>query len=127
KEILCVRGDIEEAATRLAVVAMDGEVGDIQAQVDAMEAAAAKGKIDVLLQASLEFHRKIVAASANSLLLTIWDSLHLAIQTRVSLLEPGIDYAAIARSHQPIVDAIAARDVDLACRLAREHQAGFQH
>jgi DNA-binding FadR family transcriptional regulator len=34
---------------------------------------------------------------------------------------------AAAESHQPIVDAIGAGDVESACRLSREHQAYFEH
>ena len=33
--------------------------------------------------------------------------------------------AVVAESHQPIVDAIAAGDVELACQVSREHQAWF--
>jgi DNA-binding GntR family transcriptional regulator len=37
----------------------------------------------------------------------------------------SLDMATVAESHQPIVDAIAAGDVELACRVSREHQAWF--
>jgi DNA-binding FadR family transcriptional regulator len=37
-----------------------------------------------------------------------------------------IDLAEVAESHKPIVRAIEAGDVELACREAREHQSFFE-
>ena len=92
-----------------------------------MRQAARTRNIEQMIVHSVQFHRMIVAAAGNELLLKLWDSLHLEIHTRVTLSEPGIDFMAAAESHQPIVDAIRARDVELACRLSREHQAYFEH
>ena len=89
--------------------------------------AAQSHNIERMIDHSIQFHRTIVAAAGNELLLKLWDSLHLEIHTRVTLSEPGIDFMAAAISHQPIVDAIKAGDVELACRLSREHQAYFEH
>jgi DNA-binding GntR family transcriptional regulator len=76
---------------------------------------------------SMAFHRVIVAAADNELLLKLWDSLHLETHTRVTISEEGADLAAAAASHQPSVDAIAKGDVEGACRLSREHQSYFEH
>jgi DNA-binding GntR family transcriptional regulator len=57
----------------------------------------------------------------------MWESLHVEIHSRKTLLQPNIDFHAVAESHKPILDAIAAADVELACRLSREHQAYFEH
>jgi hypothetical protein len=56
----------------------------------------------------------------------MWESLHVEIHTRKTVLQPNIDLFAAAESHKPIVDAFAAGDVELACRLSREHQAYFE-
>jgi DNA-binding GntR family transcriptional regulator len=127
REIYLVRGAIEEAAARLATVNPLLDIAALQSEVDFMREAAATRDIEKMIRHSVAFHRMIVAAAGNELLLKLWDSLHLEIHTRVTLSEPGIDFMAAALSHQPIVDAIGAKDVELACRLSREHQAYFEH
>jgi DNA-binding GntR family transcriptional regulator len=92
-----------------------------------MRKAARSNDRDGMVFHSMAFHRAIVAAAGNELLLKLWDSLHLEIHTRVTVSEAGIDLMASAESHQPIVDAIARGDVENACRLSREHQAYFEH
>jgi DNA-binding GntR family transcriptional regulator len=127
REIYLVRGALEEAAARLATTNLALDIELLQREVDGMREAARTREIEQMIVHSVQFHRMIVAAAGNELLLKLWDSLHLEIHTRVTLSEPGIDFTAAAESHQPIVDAIKARDVELACRLSREHQAYFEH
>jgi DNA-binding GntR family transcriptional regulator len=127
KELYLVRGAIEEAAARVATPVLAKDVSIVQHHVDRMCAAARVRDTDALVAHSVAFHRAIVAAAGNELLLKLWDSLHPEIHSRITLSEPGIDYLAVAVSHQPIVDAIAAGDVEHACRLSREHQAYFEH
>jgi len=127
REIYLVRGALEEAAARLATTSLALDITVLQREVDGMRQAARTRNIEQMIVHSVQFHRMIVAAAGNELLLKLWDSLHLEIHTRVTLSEPGIDFMAAAESHQPIVDAIRARDVELACRLSREHQAYFEH
>jgi DNA-binding GntR family transcriptional regulator len=127
KEIYLVRGALEEAATRVATPLLTRDVSKIQAHVDAMAVAARAHDADALVAHSVAFHRTIVAAAGNELLLKLWDSLHPEIHSRITLSEPGIDYGAVAVSHQPIVNAIREGDVERACRLSREHQAYFEH
>ena len=127
REIYLVRGALEEAAARLATTSLALDITVLQREVDGMRQAARTRNIEQMIVHSVQFHRMIVAAVGNELLLKLWDSLHLEIHTRVTLSEPGIDFMAAAESHQPIVDAIRARDVELACRLSREHQAYFEH
>jgi DNA-binding GntR family transcriptional regulator len=127
KEIYLVRGALEEAAARVATPLLARDVSVIQQHVDGMRSAAKAEDIDAMVLHSVAFHRSIVAAAGNELLLKLWDSLHLEIHTRITLSEPGIDFMAAAESHQPIVDAIGAGDVESACRLSREHQAYFEH
>jgi DNA-binding GntR family transcriptional regulator len=127
REIYMVRGALEEAAARLATPSLATDIGILQREVDGMRAAARVTNIETMIQHSVAFHRAIVAAAGNELLLKLWDSLHIEVHTRVTLSEPGIDFMAAAESHQPIVDAIGRGDVELACKLSREHQAYFEH
>src|SRR5262245_1154906 len=127
REIYLVRGALDEAAARLATASLAGTTSLLGLEVEGMREAARVNNIERMIAHSVQFHRIIVAAAGNELLLKLWDSLHLEIHTRVTLSEPGIDFMKAAESHQPIVDAIRAKDVERACRLSREHQAYFEH
>jgi DNA-binding GntR family transcriptional regulator len=41
-------------------------------------------------------------------------------------MQPNSDLPAIAESHAPILQAVERGDVELACRLSREHQEYFE-
>jgi DNA-binding GntR family transcriptional regulator len=127
KDIFFVRGALEESAARIATPRFQGNVAPLQVHVDGMREAAKRGDIEKLATHSVAFHRMIVAAAGNDLLLKLWESLHVDTHTRMTLLGHGIDFMAVAASHQPIVDAIKAGDVEAACRLSREHQAYVEY
>lgn len=125
-ELYYVRGALEEAAARLAVARFNGDVGVLQEHLDGMREAARCQDIEACLHHSVWFHRTIMRAAGNELLLRMWESLHVELHSRKTLLQPNIDMHAVAESHKPIVDAIAAGDAELAARLSREHQAYFE-
>ena len=126
-EIYNVRGALEEAAARLAVPRLKGNVAELASHLEGMREAARTQDIEGAILHSVGFHRTIMRAAGNELLLKMWESLHVEIHSRKTLLQPNIDFGAVAESHKPILDAIAAGDVDRACRLSREHQAYFEH
>ena len=126
-EIYEVRGALEEAATRLALPRMKGNVADLEQHLEGMRRAAITRDLDGAARHSLAFHRAIMVASGNGLLLTMWEALHVDVHSRQTLLLPNIDFSAVAESHKPMIDAFVAMDVELACKLAREHQAYFEH
>ena len=117
-ELFQVRAGLEELAARLATPRLCDDVSALQAEVDAMDGPAA-------VEHSERFHRLIVEASDNQLLLTMWSSLGITGHTALTMIALKPDPAAIALSHQPIVDAIASGDPELACRASREHQDWF--
>jgi DNA-binding GntR family transcriptional regulator len=124
-ELFQVRAALEEFAARLATPVLSGDVGALQAEVDAMREAAERGDVRAAVEHSERFHRHIVVASENQLLLTMWSSLSIEDHTALTMVTLAPDLATIAESHQPIVDAIAAGDADLACQVSRHHQDWF--
>jgi DNA-binding GntR family transcriptional regulator len=125
-ELYNVRGALEEAAARLAVPRLAGDVSELTMHLEGMREAARAHDIEAAIIHSSGFHRAILRAAGNELLLKMWESLHVDIHARKTLLQPNIDFFAVAESHKPILDAFAAKDVELACRLSREHQAYFE-
>ena len=75
----------------------------------------------------MKFHRTIMEAAGNRLLLNIWQSLQIETRTTITMLVDGLDLVEIADSHQPIVDADRRRRCRAcAARVAREHQDYFE-
>lgn len=125
-EIYHVRGALEEAAARLAVPRLAGDIGALSVHLEGMREAARTGDIEAAVEHSVGFHRVIMEAAGNELLVKMWESLHVEIHSRKTILQPNIDLHAVAESHRPIVEAFAAGDIERACRLSREHQAYFE-
>jgi len=126
REIYTVRGALEEQATRLATRKRSCDLALLQREVDLMHAAAVSGDTQGVIEHSVEFHRAIMVAAGNRLLLNIWQSLQIETRTTITMLVEGLDLVEIADSHQPIVDAIASGDAERAARVAREHQDYFE-
>jgi DNA-binding GntR family transcriptional regulator len=124
-ELYQVRSALEELAARVATPKLCDDVSALQAEVDAMAAAAERADVHAVVEHSERFHRLIVEGSEIQLLHTVWSSLSISDHTALTMVTLDLDLHRVAESHQPIVDAIAAGDAELACRLSREHQDWF--
>lgn len=125
-EVYVARGALEEAAMRLALPRLHRDPAIVGRHLEGMREAALSGDLEAIIHHSVLFHRVIMRAAENTLLLNMWESLHVEIHSRKTLLQPNIDMHAVAESHAPIYDAIVAGDVERACKLSREHQAEFE-
>jgi DNA-binding GntR family transcriptional regulator len=125
-ELFEVRGALEEFATRLATPDLSEDVSELQAEVDAMSDAAGRDDVKALVEHSERFHRLIIVASGNGLVHTIWSGLGIGDHTALTMVALPLDLGTVAECHQPIVDAIASGDADLAGRVSREHQRFFE-
>ena len=126
REIYTVRGALEEQATRIVTTRGGCDLATLQREVDLMRDAAVAGNVHGMVDHSVKFHRAIMEAAGNRLLLNIWQSLQIETRTTITMLVEGLDLVEIADSHQPIVDAIASGDAEQAARVAREHQDYFE-
>src|SRR5919107_1910667 len=120
-----VRAALEELAARLAAAALAGRPEVLAAELDGMRAAAADDDLHRFVRHDVAFHRVFVDASANETLIQLWESLHVDLRTRVTLIQRVPDLADVAESHVPIMEALAAGDADRAGTIVREHIEGF--
>ena len=121
-----VRGVLEEAAAAPAALAMAaGALARLHGSLGEIRDAAARGDKPGYSRANREFHRGIVEASGNGVLLRTWDSLMLETRTRVALSVLTLDLPAVAESHAPILEALGRGDGPGAGRLLREHAEMF--
>jgi DNA-binding GntR family transcriptional regulator len=125
-ELYEVRAALEEFATRSATPVLQEDTSMLWDAIDGMARAAERGDVKGVVEHSERFHRTILEASGNQLLANVWGGLGITDHTELTMVTVPIDLAEVAESHKPIVRAIEAGDVELACREAREHQSFFE-
>lgn len=121
-EAYTVRGVLEQLAAELAAPRLKGNVDDIRASLTKIHEAAQSGDIDAYAHYNLEFHRGIVLASDNQILIDCWDRLSFEGRVRLHLRrhhEPKL--VDRAREHDAPLNALEAGDGITAGRLMREH------
>lgn len=120
-----VRGVLEEAAAVPAAKVLRNNADELWELCQAIEDAAAAGNLAEQSAQNAAFHRTIVAASGNVVLLRLWDSLAFEVRTRVRLNRPEAEPIRDAATHRPIVAALEKGDGEQAGRLLREHADSF--
>jgi DNA-binding GntR family transcriptional regulator len=120
-EIYPVRAAIEEVAAREAATRLDGDVDALEAELDAMHRAAVENDLHAQVEHDVAFHRLIVEASGNAILLETWLSLGIGPRTIVTALRTGLDGHEIAERHRPVLEALRARDPEAAGAALRRH------
>jgi DNA-binding GntR family transcriptional regulator len=127
RESAQVRGALEGAAAAGAAEALKGNTCALRRTFEGIEEAARAGDLEAFARQNLLFHRAIVSASGNEVLLRVWDSLMLESRTLIGLSAKPHDLVAVAATHGPIVEALHAGDCALASLLLRAHAEMFTH
>ncbi|WP_380129180.1 FadR/GntR family transcriptional regulator [Dactylosporangium cerinum] len=125
-QFLEVRRILEPSATALATERMPVE--DIAKLQTVLDELGDNPTIEALVANDLEFHRQIAAGSGNAVLCSLIDGLS-GPTTRARIWRGLTQEGAAERTreqHQAIVDAITARQPDLARSWATIHVAGVE-
>ncbi len=120
-EVFPVRAVLEELAAREAAKRDDLDVDALQAEIDAMRAAAEAGDVDAQLAHDIAFHRLLVESSGNHALLAAWLALGIEVPTAFGVFWTYFDRMELVEFHPPIVEALRERDAARAGREARKH------
>ncbi len=120
-----VRAVLEQLAGELAAGQFGGRETFLQRQADKVRRAYEKGNMQEYARQDLAFHRMIVAAAGNQVLLENWDALHLDIRTRLFLGPSAPDLQSTLDLHDEIVKALIQGKRKLAGRLLRKHSEAF--
>ncbi len=119
-----VRAALESVAARAATPLLKGRCADIRRSAKAIIESAKRKDFAAFQEHNQIFHRAIVEAAGNGVLLRTWDSLFFQIRTRWTMdYLQTFDPVAIAREHIPIVDAMESGMPDLAASLMASHSA----
>lgn len=128
-----VRRILEPAAAEIAAVRMsDEQIAAARAVLDEFDEAGQAGEapgVDELAANDTEFHRQVAAGAGNAALCSLIVSM--STSTQRARVWRGLTQAdAFERTmseHRAIIDAIAARQPDLARSCATVHVAGIEH
>lgn len=108
--LLTERAGDDEIASLRSLFATFGEDGTVAARLDEYS------------DANLEFHRRILELSGSELLLRMASNLHLHMEAfRRRAIGENERYRRSIIDHLHIIEALEARDTELAERLVREH------
>lgn len=125
QEAYQVRAALDELAAQLAAPQLKKKVKSLEVELNAMRAAANLQDIDGFAKHNRAFHRLIVEASDNTVLLHLWDLLDFETRTRITVEQKSLNLVEVAESHQPILDALAKGDGKAAGQLLRSHAESF--
>ena len=111
-EVYPVRASLEELAGQLAVERAQAHIGDLERAVDKMGRAFRDKDARTMAHWDVQFHRTILEAADNRILLETWNSLMIEARTYLTLSNlmarrPDVD---LTPWHYPIVDAIRSGD-----------------
>lgn len=125
RESYVVRAALEEAATRLVLLGERLPVAALEVDVQAMRDAARADDGAAYSAASVSFHRHIVSAADNELLLRSWEGLCIDARTAATIIAAGLDLDEAAREHESLLATLVSGDLERACCHTREHQSYF--
>ena len=119
---LQVRSAIEPLALSLAASALRERCDELRREAEAITAAAGERDFIAYQKHNQNFHRTIVEASGNRVLLKVWDSLAFEVGARsiLNTLE-SVDPVGVAQEHQLVVEALEKGDVETAASLLGNH------
>ncbi|HVP18028.1 MAG TPA: GntR family transcriptional regulator [Spirochaetia bacterium] len=121
-DALKVKAALEALASRLAGPGLYERIAELARYIQGMLASASRRDFVVYQEQNQLFHRTIVKASGNQILLNLWDSLAFEVRTRFIMdYLRSVDPSLLAREHEGIMAAIGAKDAEHAAVLLTQH------
>ncbi|APX90309.1 GntR family transcriptional regulator [Brevirhabdus pacifica] len=122
-EMIVAWAALESMAARLAATdASDADLGKLRKHAMRHSASAARADLAEYSDANIQFHELILEMSGCSLLKTMADGLFVHIHAvRRRALEEGDRATRSVVDHMSIIEALEARDAELASQLVRDH------
>lgn len=111
-----------EAAPRIS----DKAIVALEAELEAMRAAARENDVRAHLKHDIRFHEIIVEATDNGVLLDLWHSLRVESGIFISAVKMDLDLRMIAEMHAPVFQALKLRDPELSAKQLRSHIEFFE-
>ncbi|MFH8367359.1 GntR family transcriptional regulator [Streptomyces sp. NPDC018031] len=123
EEIYPVRAGLEQIAAELAAGRLAADVSALEPEVAALYRADREADAEAQVRHTVAFHRELVRAAGNSVLLHTWESLGIEVFTALSIRWLGTRQQSYAEEHQALVEAFRRRDPRIG-ELVKEHVLG---
>ena len=122
-EMIVAWAALESMAARLATTeASDAEIASLRKIASKYNAGAVDTRISEYSDDNIRFHQRILEISKCALLKTMADGLFLHMQAvRLRAMNEGDRIHRSVVDHAEIIEALEARDADVAARRVREH------
>src|SRR5262249_572135 len=116
-----IRAALEEVGGRPAATVLKGNTAALRHELDAMRAAFDGLDLNSFVEHDIAFHRNILQASQNEVLLRVWDSLAVDLRMQAVIERISGDFPELVESHHTIVDALEKGRGREAGLLLRNH------
>lgn len=122
-ELVIVWAALESMAARLATEhASDEEITSLRRMFPSLSAGGQPANIDEYSERNIEFHQTILKLAGCRLLVDMADQLFLHVRSiRTQTIGEADRATRSVKDHRQIIEAIEARDTELAEHLVREH------
>ncbi len=120
-----LRGILEQAATGFISDFPEESVQTLEIEYAAMRTAAQAGDLQAVACHNRNFHRCIIERCQNQEVVRAWKSLGICMRARLNVQRRVDQLPEAILSHQPIIDALRAGELQHAGQLLREHSFGF--
>ncbi|WP_416978638.1 GntR family transcriptional regulator [Streptomyces sp. T028] len=123
EEIYPVRAGLEQIAAEIAAQRLAEDTSVLEPAVTALYEADRAADGEAQVRHTVAFHREMVRAAGNSVLLHTWEGLGIEVFTALSIRWLGTRQQSYAEEHQALVEAFRRRDPNIG-RLVKEHVLG---
>ncbi|MCX4822576.1 GntR family transcriptional regulator [Streptomyces sp. NBC_01142] len=118
-----VRAGLEQIAAELAADRLAEDCSALEPHVSALYEADRAGDSAAQVRHTVGFHRELVRAASNGVLLHTWEGLGIEVFTALSIRWLGTVQKSYAEEHQDLVEAFRRRDPDIGS-LVKAHVLG---
>lgn len=116
---------IRDAVTILPDEKLDALTGRLQEILKEMDGCARRGDLRAFTESDTAFHRAIIDATGNQVLLRLWEQCNMRNWLTVSALTNAESLKQLQSGHQKIFEGIRKRDVQEATSTLENHLTGL--
>lgn len=118
---------IRDAITMLDDARMETLSAYLREVLNEMDACANRGDLRAFTKCDTDFHRAIIEATDNQVLLKLWEQCNIRNWFMVSALTDAESLKQLQSGHQHIFAAICAKDVKEATSTLEDHLTSLMH
>ncbi|MEI5009881.1 GntR family transcriptional regulator [Streptomyces sp. PmtA] len=118
-----VRAGLEQIAAELAAERLADDCSALEPHVAALYEADRAGDGTAQVRHTVAFHRELVKAAGNGVLLHTWEGLGIEVFTALSIRWLGTKQKSYAEEHEELVEAFRRRDPQIGA-LVKAHVLG---